>query len=68
MALRFVVPARQMLSALEHPATGQPPADPFAVAIIHAGVGDRDRPFEWLERAYENRELLKRAASRVEAV
>jgi TolB-like protein/Tfp pilus assembly protein PilF len=28
---------------------------PFTIAIIYAGLGDRDRAFEWLERAYECR-------------
>jgi tetratricopeptide (TPR) repeat protein len=26
---------------------------PYAVALIHAGLGDRDAAFEWLERAYQ---------------
>jgi hypothetical protein len=28
---------------------------PFYVALIHVGLGERDRAFEWLERAYEDR-------------
>ena len=29
---------------------------PCFFAWMHAGLGDRDRAFEWLERAYEQRE------------
>lgn len=28
---------------------------PFDVALIHIGLGERDRAFEWLEKAYEER-------------
>jgi tetratricopeptide (TPR) repeat protein len=27
--------------------------DPWAIALVHAGLADRDRAFEWLEKAYE---------------
>ncbi len=26
------------------------------MAVVHAGLGDRGRAFEWLERAYRERE------------
>ena len=26
-------------------------------ALIHEGLGDREQAFEWLEKAYENREF-----------
>jgi len=29
---------------------------PYRIAAIHAGLGDKDRAFEWLERAYEDRD------------
>ena len=29
---------------------------PFYMALIHAGLGDKDRAMEWLERAYEERD------------
>ncbi len=29
--------------------------DPYLIAIIYSGLGDRDRAFEWLERACEER-------------
>jgi hypothetical protein len=28
---------------------------PFDIATIHIGLGDTDRAFEWLEKAYEGR-------------
>ena len=29
----------------------------YGIAIIHAGLGEKDQAFEWLEKAYEAREL-----------
>jgi len=29
---------------------------PFSFALIHAGLGDRELAFEWLEKAYETRD------------
>jgi serine/threonine protein kinase/tetratricopeptide (TPR) repeat protein len=29
--------------------------DPWAIALVHAGLADKDRAFEWLEKAYEGR-------------
>jgi len=31
---------------------------PYFIALVHAGMGDKDRAFEWLERAYEERSSL----------
>jgi len=31
---------------------------PYEIAMIYAGLGDRDRAFEWLQRAYEDRATL----------
>src|SRR6185436_14129161 len=28
---------------------------PYSVAMVHIGLGDYDRAFEWLEKAYEER-------------
>ena len=28
---------------------------PYDIAVIHVGLGDRDRAFEWLEKAYDER-------------
>ena len=30
---------------------------PFAIALVHAGLGDREPVFEWLERAYAARDV-----------
>jgi hypothetical protein len=30
---------------------------PFAAAQIHAGLGEKDKTFEWLEKAYEDRSI-----------
>jgi Flp pilus assembly protein TadD len=30
---------------------------PYALALIHAGLGERDAAFEWLERAYAARDV-----------
>ena len=29
--------------------------DPYAIAVVYAGLGDFDRTFEWLEQAFEER-------------
>jgi tetratricopeptide (TPR) repeat protein len=29
---------------------------PYRVALIHAGLGDNDQAFEWLERGYQKRD------------
>jgi len=29
----------------------------YGIAIIHAGLGEKDQAFEWLEKAYEERDL-----------
>jgi hypothetical protein len=31
---------------------------PYEIAVIYAGLGDKDRAFEWLEKAYEERATL----------
>jgi hypothetical protein len=30
---------------------------PYAVALVHAGLGDTERALEWLERAYTERDV-----------
>jgi TolB-like protein/Tfp pilus assembly protein PilF len=49
--------ARRMLNELEHPAAGQPLPDAFNMAVSHAALGENDRAVEWLERAYEARNI-----------
>ena len=29
--------------------------DPFSIAVIYAGLGEKDKLFEWLEKAYADR-------------
>jgi len=31
---------------------------PYEIAVIYAGLGDKDRAFEWLEKAYQDRSSL----------
>jgi hypothetical protein len=40
--------ARQKLDALKQ---SNPPVTSWAMAFLHAGLGDRDQAFEWLEKA-----------------
>jgi hypothetical protein len=28
---------------------------PYSIAVVYAGLGDKDQAFEWLNRAYEAR-------------
>jgi hypothetical protein len=30
---------------------------PYAFALIYAGLGDRDKAFEWLDRAYDVKDV-----------
>lgn len=46
--------ARQMLAQLESLSRRQYVSSYF-IAMIHLGLGDLDRTFEWLEKAYEER-------------
>jgi tetratricopeptide (TPR) repeat protein len=47
--------AERLLLELQKQAQGAY-VSPHHVAIIYAGLGDRERTFEWLEKAYESRE------------
>ncbi len=33
------------------------PQGAFQIAMIHAGLGDRDRAFEWLDRSFDDLSL-----------
>jgi tetratricopeptide (TPR) repeat protein len=46
--------ARQTLADLEKLA-GKQPVSMYDIALIHAALGDRERAFLWLDRAYEAR-------------
>jgi tetratricopeptide (TPR) repeat protein len=46
--------ARQLLKVLEK-ATDQKYVPSYAIALIYAGLGDKDKAITWLRRAYEDR-------------
>ena len=48
--------ARDLLGALET-ASGQRYVPPYALALVHAGMGDTNAVFEWLNRAYAARDV-----------
>jgi tetratricopeptide (TPR) repeat protein len=48
--------ARDLLGALET-ASSQQYVPPYALALVHAGLGDADAAFEWLDRAYAVRDV-----------
>jgi Flp pilus assembly protein TadD len=51
---RRTAEARHLLGALET-ASRQRYVPPYALALVHAGLGDADAAFEWLNRAYAAR-------------
>jgi TolB-like protein/DNA-binding winged helix-turn-helix (wHTH) protein/Flp pilus assembly protein TadD len=48
--------ARDVLTTLQT-AAGDRYVPPYAIALVHAGLGERDAVFEWLERAYAARDV-----------
>lgn len=48
--------ARAVLKTLEDTSRARY-VPPYAAALVHAGLGDRDAAFEWLERAYTARDV-----------
>jgi hypothetical protein len=48
--------AREVLGALET-ASRQRYVPPYALALVHAGLGDADAAFDWLDRAYAARDV-----------
>jgi Flp pilus assembly protein TadD len=48
--------AREVLNALET-VSRQRYVPPYAMALVHAGLGDRDAVFEWLDKAYTARDV-----------
>jgi DNA-binding winged helix-turn-helix (wHTH) protein/TolB-like protein len=48
--------AKQVLSDLQQ-LQGQRYVSPYTVAAIHAGLGDQDQAFKWLETAIEERDI-----------
>jgi TolB-like protein/Flp pilus assembly protein TadD len=48
--------ARELIAELRERGGGRF-APPFNIAMVYAGLGERDLTFEWLEKAYESRSL-----------
>jgi TolB-like protein/DNA-binding winged helix-turn-helix (wHTH) protein/Flp pilus assembly protein TadD len=48
--------AREVLRTLETE-TGERYVPPYAMALVHAGLGDREAVFAWLEKAYAARDV-----------
>ena len=50
-----VAEARQLLQELQRSSRLRY-VSPYHIALIHAGLGERDAVFEWLDKAYDDRE------------
>ena len=48
--------AEEVLRTLKSIARGRY-VPPYAMALVHAGLGQRDLAFEWLNRAYDTRDV-----------
>ena len=48
--------ARDVLNALQTAARDRY-VPPYTIALMHAGLGDRDAVYQWLDRAYEARDV-----------
>jgi tetratricopeptide (TPR) repeat protein len=49
--------ARECLRQLEQRSDVET-VETYGIAIIHAGLGEKDQAFDWLEKAYELRDQL----------
>jgi hypothetical protein len=48
--------AREILRTLEA-TSGERYVPPYALAVVHAGLGEQDEAFQWLEKAYDERDV-----------
>src|SRR5205807_3002324 len=48
--------AREVLNTL-HSISRERYVPPYALALVHAGLADREQAFEWLNRAYDARDV-----------
>jgi len=52
----LVEQAREVLNTLEGMSRVRY-VPPYAIALVHAGLGERDAVFEWLDKAYPARDV-----------
>jgi TolB-like protein/tetratricopeptide (TPR) repeat protein len=50
--------ARKMLALLEHPQPDRQRPNAFDMALIYSALGDRDKAFAYLTRAYDDRKIV----------
>ena len=48
--------ARKVLAELKH-LSSQRYVSPYTIAAIYTGLGERDQAFDWLERAFDERDI-----------
>jgi tetratricopeptide (TPR) repeat protein len=49
--------ARTVLRQLTKPSQREYPS-PYEIALVYAGLGEKERAFQWLNRAYQERDLM----------
>jgi tetratricopeptide (TPR) repeat protein len=47
--------ARRIAEDLQRPREGEPELPAFFIALVYAGLGEKDSAFKWLEQAYRDR-------------
>ncbi len=53
----FIAEARKVLEELKE-LSKQRYVSPYNIACIYAGLNDKDKAFEWLDKAYEERSFF----------